>query len=96
MFAYTAYYVVSRKNILQDKNAYDFITHFEREIIAVSNRTWSDTARCFASEVCVELFSNKYLKMGANVDQHIRDIQRQYLDFLDDDVRMIIFPEISS
>jgi len=23
--------------------------------------------------------------MDANVDQHIRDIQRQYLDFLDDD-----------
>ena len=30
------------------------------------------------------------------MDQHIRDIQRQYLDFLDDDVRMIIFLEISS
>ena len=34
--------------------------------------------------------------MDANVDQHIRDIQRQYLDFLDDDVRMIIFLEILS
>ena len=61
---------------------------------------WAGNCCCWTGPVVfrvyVGLFWNKYLTMDANVDQHIRDIQRQYLDFLDDDVRIIIFLEISS
>ena len=70
-----------------------FYTHFQREIIAVEQNL--ECCGYFATVFSIELFWNKYLPMDANVDQHIRDIQRQYLDFLDDDVRMIIFLEIS-